>query len=216
MQLFSKYVINKIVYAKQPKAKHQKRLDSAEDYEILNCSYVDAPVMVPPSNSSGETMAELETIAAAEALHKNPGKLEHKYDDEFDWAFKKVVEEAGLEYDEVYFKKLIKEAASITIRLKYKFNRPRPFQLSEYYNIKLGGTTLESMKTPSYPSGHSTQGILIGKVLQTKLPINTDAFLEAGKRISYSRNIGRAHYPSDSRLGEEIGTEMYRYIIHKI
>ena len=72
------------------------------------------------------------------------------------------------------------------------------------------------MKTPSYPSGHSTQGILIGKVLQTKLPINTDAFLEAGKRISYSRNIGRAHYPSDSRLGEEIGTEMYRYIIHKI
>ncbi len=72
------------------------------------------------------------------------------------------------------------------------------------------------MKTPSYPSGHSTQGILIGKVLQTKLPINTDAFLEAGKRISYSRNIGRAHYPSDSRLGEEIGTEMYRKIIHKI
>ena len=45
MQLFSKYVIDKIVYAKQPKAKHQKRLDSAEDYEILNCSYVDAPVM---------------------------------------------------------------------------------------------------------------------------------------------------------------------------
>ena len=59
MQLFSKYVIDKIVYAKQPKAKHQKRLDSAEDYEILNCSYVDAPVMIPPANSSGETMAEL-------------------------------------------------------------------------------------------------------------------------------------------------------------
>jgi len=72
------------------------------------------------------------------------------------------------------------------------------------------------MKTPSYPSGHSTQGILIGKVLQTKLPINTDAFLEAGKIISYSRNIGRAHYPSDSRLGEEIGTEMYRHIMQII
>ena len=42
---------------------------------------------------------------------------------------------------------------------------------------------MESMKTPSYPSGHSAQGILIGKVLQTKLPINTDAFIEAGKRI---------------------------------
>ena len=47
------------------------------------------------------------------------------------------------------------------------------------------------MKTPSYPSGHYYQGILIGKVLQTKLPITTDSFIEAGKRISYSRNIGR-------------------------
>ena len=72
------------------------------------------------------------------------------------------------------------------------------------------------MKTPSYPSGHSAQGILVGKVLQTKLPINTDAFLEAGKRISYSRNLGRAHYPSDSRIGEDIGSEMFRYIRDKI
>jgi hypothetical protein len=72
------------------------------------------------------------------------------------------------------------------------------------------------MKTPSYPSGHSAQGILVGKILQTKLPINTDAFLEAAKRISYSRNLGRAHYPSDSKLGEDIGDEMFRHIRHKI
>ena len=58
MQLFSQYVIDKIVYAVKPKEKHQKRLDSAEDYQILNCSYVDAPVCVPPANSSGETKAE--------------------------------------------------------------------------------------------------------------------------------------------------------------
>jgi len=88
--------------------------------------------------------------------------------------------------------------------------------LASHYNIKLGAKVMESMKTPSYPSGHSAQGILIGKVLQTRLPINTDAFLEAGKRISYSRNIGRAHYPSDSRLGEDIGDAMFRYIREKI
>ena len=82
--------------------------------------------------------------------------------------------------------------------------------------MKLSANVLDSMKTPSYPSGHSTQGILIGKILQTKLPINTDAFLEAGKRISYSRNIGRAHFPSDSKLGEDIGNELYRYLRDKI
>ena len=205
MQLFSKYVIDKIVYAKQPKAKHQKRLDSAEDYDILNCSYVDAPVMIPPANSSGETMAELETIAAAEALHKNPGKLEHKYDDEFDWAFKKVVEEAGLEYDEVYFKQLIKEAASITIRLKFKFNRPRPFQLGPVLGIDVTKYQSSTAKTPAFPSGHTTQSVLVACVLSEKYPELKDKLMKVADKVSLSRVVGGHHYPSDIKYGELLG-----------
>ena len=205
MQLFSKYVIDKIVYAKQPTAKHQKRLDSAEDYEILNCSYVDAPVMVPPSNSSGETMAELETIAAAEALHKNPGKLEHKYDDEFDWAFKKVVEDAGLEYDETYFKRLIKEAASITIRLKYKFNRPRPFQLGPVLGIDVTKYQSSTAKTPAFPSGHTTQSVLVACVLSEKYPELKEKLMKVADKVSLSRVVGGHHYPSDIEYGKVLG-----------
>tara|TARA_B100000035_G_scaffold267483_1_gene240549 strand:- start:701 stop:1345 length:645 start_codon:yes stop_codon:yes gene_type:complete len=205
MQLFSKYVIDKIVYAKQPKAKHQKRLDSAEDYEILNCSYVDAPVMLPPANSSGETMAELETIASAEALHKNPGKLEHKYDDEFDWAFKKVVEDAGLEYDETYFKRLIKEAASITIRLKYKFNRPRPFQLGPVLGIDVTKYQSSTAKTPAFPSGHTTQSVLVACVLSEKYPELKEKLMKVADKVSLSRVVGGHHYPSDIEYGKVLG-----------
>jgi acid phosphatase (class A) len=205
MQLFSKYVIDKIVYAKQPKAKHQKRLDSAEDYEILNCSYVDAPVMVPPANSSGETMAELETIAAAEALHKNPSKLEHKYDGEFDWAFKKVVEDASLEYDEIYFKRLIKEAASITIRLKYKFNRPRPFQLGPVLGIDVTKYQSSTAKTPAFPSGHTTQSVLVACVLGEKYPELKEELMKVADKVSLSRVVGGHHYPSDIKYGELLG-----------
>ena len=205
MQLFSQYVIDKIVYAKKPKAKHQNRLDSAEDYEILNCSYVDAPVMVPPANSSGETKAELETIAAAEALHKNPGKLEQKYDDEFDWAFKKVVEDAGLEYDETYFKRLIKEAASITIRLKYKFNRPRPFQLGPVLGIDVTKYQSTTAKTPAFPSGHTTQSVLVACVLSEKYPELKEKLMKVADKVSLSRVVGGHHYPSDIEYGELLG-----------
>ena len=205
MQLFSKYVIDQIVYAKEPKAKHQKRLDSAEDYEILNCSYVDAPVQVPPANSSGETMAELETIAAAEALHKNPSKLEHKYDGEFDWAFKKVVEDAGLEYDEIYFKRLIKEAASITIRLKYKFNRPRPFQLGPVLGIDVTKYQSSTAKTPAFPSGHTTQSVLVACVLGEKYPELKEELMKVADKVSLSRVVGGHHYPSDIEYGKVLG-----------
>ena len=163
----------------------------------------------PPKNSSIQTYQELLYL---KDLPEDKDFVE-KHDD-VPAVFKEVCEEHNLTFPEDLVKELAKSC--VLHELKYHYNRPRPIQLAEHYNINLRSTELDSMKTPSYPSGHSAQGILIGKVLQTKLRINTNAFIEAGKRISYSRNLGRAHYPSDSRLGEEIGTEMYRYIINKI
>tara|TARA_B100000900_G_scaffold377007_1_gene360096 strand:+ start:771 stop:1421 length:651 start_codon:yes stop_codon:yes gene_type:complete len=165
----------------------------------------------PPKNTSITTLQELKY------LRDLPEDIEFvkKHDSVRD-VFEEVCNEHGIEYPKELVNELKVSAKGIIMDLKYHFNRPRPYQLAEYYNIKLGEHILESMKTPSYPSGHSCQGILIGKVLQTKLPIKTNAFLEAGKRISYSRNIGGAHYQSDSEMGENIGSRMYEYIIHKI
>jgi acid phosphatase (class A) len=71
---------------------------------------------------------------------------------------------------------------------------------------------MDSMKTPSYPSGHSTQGILIAKVLSDLYPELSSEILKKGREISFSRNIGKAHFPSDSKIGQELGTEMYEYL----
>ena len=163
----------------------------------------------PPKNSSIQTYQELLYL---KDLPENKEFVE-KHDD-IEGVFEEICKDNNVEFPRDLVKELIESCSMV--ELKYHYNRPRPFQLAKYYNIELGEHVMESMKTPSYPSGHSAQGILIGKVLQTKLPINTNSFLEAGKRISYSRNVGRAHYPSDSRLGEEIGNSLYQYIIHKI
>jgi len=163
----------------------------------------------PPKNTSIQTYQELLYL---KDLPEDDDFVE-KHDD-IEGVMNEVCKEHNLTFPKDLVKELIKSCSML--ELKYHYNRPRPFQLAKYYNIKLGEYVMESMKTPSYPSGHSAQGTLIGKVLQTKLPINTDAFIEAGKRISYSRNIGRAHYPSDSRMGEIIGDVMFNHIKHKI
>jgi hypothetical protein len=194
------------------KDKHAKKIEYAKSkglFKDFNMSkYFDRK---PPKNTSLRTYQELMY------LKDLPEDLEYvKQHDTIEEVFQEVCRDNNVEYPKDLVEELINSSAGLIHELKWNYNRPRPFQLAEYYNIKLGGTTLESMKTPSYPSGHSTQGILIGKVLQTKLPITTDGFLEAGKRISYSRNIGRAHYPSDSELGEIIGNSLYQHIKHKI
>ena len=37
-------------------------------------------------------------------------------------------------------------------------------------------------------------------------------FLAEAKAISKARNIGRAHFPTDSKIGEELGTKMFKFI----
>ena len=69
---------------------------------------------------------------------------------------------------------------------------------------------MDSMKTPSYPSGHSAQGVLIAKVLGDEYPEAKTAFTKTGKNISDSRKFARAHYPSDSKAGEKLGQLLYK------
>ena len=205
MQLFSSYLIDKIVYALEPKPKHKKRLAAPEDYQYLNCTSLDAPVGIPPANSSQQTRDELETLANAKLLHKNPAKLEQKYDDDFLHAFKKVVKKAGHEWDQAYFKALIKEVASITIRLKYKFNRPRPFQLGKVLGIEVTKYSSSTANTPAFPSGHATQSVVVAHVLSDKYPELKDDLMKVADKVSLSRLVGGHHYPSDVEYGKQLG-----------
>ena len=75
---------------------------------------------------------------------------------------------------------------------------------------------MSSMKTPSYPSGHSTQGVLIGLALAKKHPQAARQFIKAGKNISDSRRVAKAHYKSDSVMGEKLGEAMYQHIKNKV
>ena len=97
------------------------------------------------------------------------------------------------------------------LELKKYHNRPRPYDLDK----NLSAIKMKSMNTASYPSGHSAQGMLIASVLKDKYGKGS-AFMQTAKNISDSRNIARAHYPSDSKNGTELGKQMYKHIKNKI
>ena len=160
----------------------------------------------PPSNSSFDTAQEIK------ALKKIPLRKDFvkKYDD-IESAFKKTAKEQGIkDYDKNIAAKLIKESAPVILKLKKYHNRPRPYDLDS----SLKAFKMKSMETPSYPSGHSVQGMLIGNVL--KMKYGKSAFMQTAKNISHSRKVARAHYDSDSRKGEEIGNSMFKHIKNKI
>jgi len=68
---------------------------------------------------------------------------------------------------------------------------------------------LDSMKTPSYPSGHAIQGYLVGQVLANKDKINAELYLSMGEQIAESRISAKAHYPSDKEYGKKVADVLY-------
>ena len=168
--------------------------------------------MKPPGDNTFDTSQEVK------ALNKIPlNKKFVKDNDNIESAFAKTAKENNVEnYDKKIPAKLIKESAPIILELKKHFNRPRPKVLAKKMNIKMKDIEMASMKTPSYPSGHSVQGILIAKVLSDKYPKAKSAFTKTGENISYSRRVAHAHYKSDSKMGEKLGNSMYKHIKNKI
>ena len=168
--------------------------------------------MKPPGDNTFDTMQEIK------ALKKIPIDKEFvkKFDDQ-EKAFKETAERKGIkDYDSSVAKKLIEKSAPVILKLKKHFNRPRPKVLAKKMNIKMKDVEMASMKTPSYPSGHSTQGILIGLALSDKYPKAKSAFMKTANNISDSRNIAHAHYKSDSDMGKKLGKSMYNHIKNKI
>ena len=159
----------------------------------------------PPSDNSTTTKGEIT------ALNKIPIREKFiKEKDDIKKSFGKIVKEDKL------VKKLIKESAPIIIKIKKHQNRPRPKVIAKKIKTKMEDVEMASMKTPSYPSGHSAQGYLIGLTLSDMYPQKRDKLMKTARDISYSRRVARAHYLSDSRFGEEIGKDMYNEIKNKI
>ena len=155
----------------------------------------------PPSDNSTTTKGEIT------ALNKIPIREKFiKEKDNIKKSFGKIVKEDKL------VQKLIDASAPIIMKIKKHHNRPRPKVIAKKIKTKMKDMEMASMKTPSYPSGHSAQGYLIGMVLSDKYPQKRDKLMKTARDISYSRRVARAHYLSDSRFGEQIGKDMYKHI----
>jgi len=161
----------------------------------------------PPSNGSFTTTQEIKEL---NRIPINERFVKEK--DDVKGSFLKLAKKKNLDISSEAIDKIIDESAKIILKIKKHHNRPRPKALAKKNNIKFDDKELDSMKTPSYPSGHSAQGVLIAKLLADKFPKHAKDFMKLGKDISYSRNVAHAHYKSDSKFGEQLGKDMFDHL----
>ena len=174
-------------------------MEMLKDFEIKK--YLNKKPPSDNSNTTKQEILELTKIPIREKFVKEK--------DDIKKSFGKIVPEDKL------VQKLINESAPVIMKIKKHHNRPRPKVIAKQIKTKMDDMEMASMKTPSYPSGHSVQGYLIGLTLSSMYPQKRNKLMKTARDISYSRRVARAHYKSDSTFGEQIGKDMYNHIKNK-
>ena len=95
---------------------------------------------------------------------------------------------------------LIEDIDIHTIKLKVKYGRPRPYEISD----KIESTT-DTDDSPSFPSGHAMEAYALAKILGKEYPDKEEELMKLAGKIALSRVKMGNHYPSDIEIGKEAG-----------
>jgi hypothetical protein len=155
-----------------------------------------------PPNDSEATQDELRELIAYQNM---PEQQDEKiiarymgYNDDVVGIFKKYVtskigENLDSEIDEV-----IEDSKFVLLKLKFFYQRPRPYQVAQYYKAKLFPFKSMTAISPSYPSGHVFQARLLTELIGNKFPEHYEFLKNLTHDISVSRMFLGLHFPSDN------------------
>ena len=106
---------------------------------------------------------------------------------------------------------IINDIRNLIYKLKYFYQRPRPYQLAQYFKLKLFPYNSFSASTPSYPSGHTLEACVILNVISDKYPNEYQFCKEMIDDIAYSRLYLGLHYPTDNDFAKEVAKEILKH-----
>jgi len=155
-----------------------------------------------PSNSSETTQDELRELMQYQSSdeQRNDSLVERyiDYDKDLKDAYFEFCEDNGLSEMKEVIEAIINDVKPLIAKLKYFYNRPRPFQLAYYYKAKLIPYASKNTMTPSYPSGHTLQAYLLSEVIGSKYPQHYETLTYLANDIEKSRLFLGIHFGTDN------------------
>jgi len=203
--------LNFITYG-NPSIENKERL---EQNTILMDLYKDLSKSEYPLNDSEEVKNELEEIVQSMKDLDNDENAPYlvryiNYDKGLITLLIKNLSEMGIK-EEMMIRNIYNDISPLILKLKYKYQRPRPYQLAQYYKLKLFPLRSNSVGSPSFPSGHTIQSHVILGVLGQKYPKYYSQFKKMAEDIGYSRIYLGHHFPSDNDFGHLVAQRILEH-----
>tara|TARA_Y100000385_G_C13075412_1_gene631179 strand:- start:306 stop:965 length:660 start_codon:yes stop_codon:yes gene_type:complete len=171
----------------------------------------------PPANNSDFTRMELNKIAAmTKELKSEQVDLVKMVDTNPRSVFEKMIKEHNLKYHKDEVDKAWAITKPVILNLKWKFNRPRPYQLAEVYGVDIKVLETDTHHTPAYPSGHSAEAAIMGYLLAEYYPEHSTEIFNKIDLAAKARVLQGVHYPSDNDASMVITGALWQDIKHDI
>lgn len=180
-----------------------------DNISILNDVYAELEKSIMPSNDSEATKAELNEIVRLLKdidADKNSNAFRRflNYDKGLAQYLHTMLLAQGFDDIDLIYK-IMADVSPIVVKLKFKFNRPRPYQMAHALKLNLFPLKSTSALSPAYPSGHTTQAYVIMGVVGNKNPGIYAMCKQIVDDISESRVAIGVHYSSDNDFAFEVG-----------
>ena len=195
-----------------PTKKHLKIMN--RPFNVIDKEDANKIELKPPPKYEGEIHEkELSELKSMQKLLDNEELVNRitAQDEKLMDPFKRYLRDNDLEIDSEEIAKINKDTSTIVHKFKFFYNRPRPHQVSddidEFENV--------AGKSPSYPSGHSTNTAVVAELLADKFPEHAETFRQMGREIGLNRVIAGLHYPTDHIAGLELAEQIIPLLIDK-
>ena len=194
--------INNLTYG-NPNAEQDLLIRETGDFDYIANHYMDKPY---PNNDGNYARDELEKIrnSMQKLQHDNVVDLSIRFDEDLSGLLAETASKCGVENPKGFVKELLKDINPIIMKLKFYYNRVRPYQLANVLSFPLNPMPSISAHSPSYPSGHTTQCEVFSHVLSFRYPGNEDMLQKFAEKCSASRLILGLHFPSDTVFGKQL------------
>jgi len=168
-----------------------------------------------PENDSELVVNELNVVTEAIDVIGQPEnhdyfKMYRAYDKNLIQTLSGIFAQKGIDVSDL-LSEILNDVESLIVKLKYHFQRPRPYQLAQYYKIKLFPYNSTSSLSPSFPSGHTTQGMVMLEVIGNKFPQEYQFCQNLLEDICNSRVYLGLHYESDNEGGKKVATAILKH-----
>ena len=172
-----------------------------------------------PKNSSVITKQELKILQSYELYRDNAKEFMKMVDEKIMKPFKQYYKKHDLPLKDIEEAERIKnQFRPIVLQLKVHYNRPKKLAKAMifYRQSQFNVFPLKTAETPSYPSGHATEGRFVSLFLADKVPFEHKGNIKKlGDDVGNSRQIAGVHYPTDTEFGHQLAGAFYTHYKEK-